>query len=172
MPDTLAGRDPTFPLDDLSSMDMAAVVEHYRTRFGADHLVVVPFELLRSDPSAFLDAIEAFLGFELDRDRLDMAPSNPSTVPSLLPVLRLWNRLIRRSRFNASPPLGFLGGHLWGRKLLQGRISTLARRFGLAGRRPTLPEDFAIRLRSHVTAPNQALQARVSADLSELGYWL
>lgn len=63
----------------------------YRAAFGADRVILLPWELLRDDPAAFAGAIEARLG-------LDPGPPLPGRRynPSLSPVeLRWYPRLTR-----------------------------------------------------------------------------
>lgn len=66
------------------------LVAGYRDSFGADRVIVLPYELLRADPAAFTSAIEARLG-------LSGFPPDPEPVnASLSPVeLRWYPRLSR-----------------------------------------------------------------------------
>ena len=98
-----------------------------------------------------------------------MAPMNLSMAPVLLPVLRMWNRLVLKSRFNARPPLGWIPGHLWGRKILQGPASRAARRLRITGTL-SLAEDELDRLRPRLRVMNAELQQYIEADLADLGY--
>ena len=164
----LADKDPACPMD-LEFFDVARVVDHYKLRFGDENVVVVPFELLRSDPERFLDHLDRFLGTPIARESLDLQPINLSTVPILLPVLRVWNRIFRRSRFNEKPPLGWMPGHLMGRKVLQGSASNVARRIGIKGTLK-LADDYLDDLRPRLRDYNRDLQKHVSVDLASLGY--
>lgn len=62
--------------------DYDAVVTGYRAAFGADRVIVLPYELLRDDAAAFFGAIAARLG--LDRSALPADVANPSLSPAAL----------------------------------------------------------------------------------------
>ena len=162
------GKDPSYQMD-LDMLDMADTIGVFERHFGADHVVVVPFELLRSDPASFLDHVERFLDTTLARENLDMAPVNPSTIPALLPALRMWNRLFRKSRFNPKPLVRWMRGHHRGRQILQGPASRLARRVGIRGTL-VLDDDRLEQLRPRLGMMNAELQQYVAADLKALGY--
>lgn len=76
-----------------------AVIAMYARAFGDEKVIVMPYELLRDDPSAFTRAIEDRLGlahFEGPRDRVNTA---------LSPVELLWYP--RLTRFVRRLPIGF-----------------------------------------------------------------
>lgn len=56
--------DGRIPLFDASFFEYDAVVSRYVRRFGSDNVLVLPFELLKSDLSAFLAHIGNFIGLD------------------------------------------------------------------------------------------------------------
>ena len=81
-----------------------ALVSVYVELFRNENVLVMPYELLRGHPEQFLFKLAEFLGTKV------VGPVHPSIVnPSLsgtrLELLRRWNRITRRSRFNPRPIL-------------------------------------------------------------------
>jgi hypothetical protein len=54
--------DRPFPHADLPVLDWSRYVDLYERLFGADNVLVLPYELLKADNRAFLDRIYAFIG--------------------------------------------------------------------------------------------------------------
>ncbi|HEV2814494.1 MAG TPA: hypothetical protein VGW10_14660 [Solirubrobacteraceae bacterium] len=69
------------------ALDYDAVVALYEEAFGRERVIVLPFELLREDPAAFVGALEARLGL-----RPGTAPPLEVRNPSLTPAGRVWQR--------------------------------------------------------------------------------
>ena len=69
------------------ALDYDAVVALYEETFGRDRVIVLPFELLRDDPAAFVGALDERLG-------LDPRAAPPPEVrnPSLSPGGLVWQR--------------------------------------------------------------------------------
>ncbi|RMH18050.1 MAG: sulfotransferase [Acidobacteria bacterium] len=59
---------------DVGDFDLEAYVDGYLERFGGDRVLVLPYELLRREPRAFLERLYAFLGVE---------PYVPSSFPEV-----------------------------------------------------------------------------------------
>jgi hypothetical protein len=59
--------------------DFGAAIDAYAAAFGADRLLVLPFERLRDDPPAFLGAIEEWLAIGALRFPPDPVHRSPST---------------------------------------------------------------------------------------------
>lgn len=74
--------------------DYDRLIGDYRAAFGRDHVIVLPYELLRDDPGAFTRAIETRLGVS------HFAPAPEAVNLSLSPIELLWyprlSRLIER----------------------------------------------------------------------------
>jgi hypothetical protein len=95
-------------------------------------VLVLPYELLRTDPRTYLEAVAKALRTRLTR------PSNPTVAnPSLsgwqLGFLRAWNRAARVSRFNPSPLVAVPGAQRM-RRVMQARSRG-------GGNETRLPED-------------------------------
>lgn len=84
--------------------DLLAIYELYRDLFGADRVVVLPYENLQIDPAGFLDELCARLDLDLaadDRSRaLRSGARNQSLSPTGTLVLRLLNRLVSTTPFH------------------------------------------------------------------------
>lgn len=74
-------------------LDYDHVVSLYHQHFGADRLLILPFELLREDPAAFVAELEGWLG-------LDHFPPHPARInPAISPHELYWfPRLARAAR--------------------------------------------------------------------------
>ncbi|HEY5721465.1 MAG TPA: hypothetical protein VIT45_03995 [Allosphingosinicella sp.] len=118
--DLAAANDDPFHFDRL--------IEDYEAAFGADRLIVLPYELLRDRPRDFLGEIERRLGI----GRLDGAAGRirPTPEPDRI---ALYRRLTARMR---SVPLpGRIKGPLlrqWVKAMRAGRLGPLARLAGPA----------------------------------------
>ncbi len=101
---------------DPAHLEYDRLVAAYRSSFGTDRVLVLPYEWLGSDSEAFLRKIAAFAGSSLSADR-GAGTRNPSLTTWGIAVLRCWNRLCRESRFNR--PRLRLGGGSKVRRLAQ-----------------------------------------------------
>jgi hypothetical protein len=84
------------------------LVELYLDLFGG-RVLVLPYELLRRDPRAFLEGLAHRLGTVVS-EGVDPSLLNPSLSGWRLTTVRLWNRAFRRSRFDPNPILPLRGG--------------------------------------------------------------
>ena len=48
----------------IAQLHMGALLKTYQALSGSGRIIVLPFELLRSDPSTFIDSMSAFLGVD------------------------------------------------------------------------------------------------------------
>ena len=86
--------------DTLHYYDFDGLIRLYREAFGAEHLIILPYELLRDDQNKFLAVLEAELGLvhvEIKLERLN---------PSLSPEELYWYPLISRAVSAAAARLG------------------------------------------------------------------
>jgi hypothetical protein len=75
-------------------IDYLRLIRIYHTAFGADNVLILPFELLKENQSVFLNYLWDFLSVErLDPSRLSEERPNPSFSPFALQVMRLSNYL-------------------------------------------------------------------------------
>lgn len=147
------------------------VIDHVRTRFGADRLLVLPYERLRRDPEGFQ---RAFLAHAGDADG-GPAPAerrvNSGRSPMRLALERRINPFTVRDDSNAYSPLAVraLAGPL--RRLAAG-VAALAP--------PALDRGIERRIRGRIAeacagrfeASNRATAALTGLDLGALGYAL
>jgi hypothetical protein len=71
------------------ALDYDGVVALYEHAFGRDRVIVLPFELLRDDPAAFVGELEARLGLEPGA-----APLPEIRNPGLSPAGLVWQRRV------------------------------------------------------------------------------
>lgn len=127
--------------------------------FGG-RLLVLPYELLRVDPTSFVAELQRFAGAERDssippRERDNVSPSDRA-----LTVLRLWNRSVRATPHNPSPSIRLPGA----------RAATTALRRGLE-RLDGEHRSFALPLPHGVLAAGvRAVTPYCPVDLAEFGY--
>jgi hypothetical protein len=136
------------PMDAFEYWDYDNVVRLYADAFGEENVIVLPFELLRDDPNAFLSALEDRL--EVAHHEIEPGRRNPSLSPAELhwyPVIsqsvaRLSSRLPRR-----------LGGRLQGSylsSLLRNRFSPLVKALhAFMPRRVIVGDDFPTEVLRH-----------------------
>ncbi|MDQ3918109.1 MAG: hypothetical protein M3348_06490, partial [Acidobacteriota bacterium] len=87
-------------VDDDHYWDFDYLLRLYGAAFGAENLIVLPYELLRDDQERFLATLEARLG--VGRARIEIGRLNPSLSPEEL----YWYPLISRAVSAASSRLG------------------------------------------------------------------
>ena len=98
------------------------LIGRYRTAFGRDKVIVLPFELLRDDPQRFLGEIERRLG--LDRFAFVSPPANVSASPAELAWYPAMTRAVRRTPFARGRI-----ARLYGRLLYRRHLAPMARLF-------------------------------------------
>ena len=144
------------------------LVGRYVELFGRDDVAVMPYELLRRDPSRFLADVVAFCGADgvegdpLARRGVNSGLSGPGTR-----VLRAWNRAFVASTLNPTPRFGARSG--------AGRASTLLARVDPLLRLVPLPdrdEQTIAPLLPAFAESNARLQEVCGYGLAELGYAL
>jgi hypothetical protein len=76
------------------------LIEHYHRRFGAEHVLVLPFELFQRDGLDFVSRIVRFAGAEAHTDALRALPfsvrENPANPPLFVAAKRNLNRALRQ----------------------------------------------------------------------------
>ncbi|MBC03156.1 MAG: hypothetical protein CMJ34_07615 [Phycisphaerae bacterium] len=159
--------DHRLPVPDARFLEFHRFVAFLDDLFGSDDVLVLPFELLRADPSAYLERIESFSGIAFPPP----ADNRPVyAAPSFLEVavLRRVNLLTTRSSLHRAPPLPHLepAGRRFARMI--GRTATAsgeARRRGRARKAITRSLE-AIDFRTS----NRLLAERMGIDLEGLGW--
>jgi sulfotransferase family protein len=83
------------------------LIGHYRSLFGADNVLVLPFEQLARDGRGFVERIAEFAGRPISADVLDRLPyttrSNPSPSAMTIAGLRRVNRFTPRTELDPAP---------------------------------------------------------------------
>lgn len=86
---------------DVGRFEYHRLVARYRELF--DQVKVIPYERMRDQPDAVVAEIAELCGARL-REAPNLSRWNPSLSRSLIHLLRVNNRLFRRSPFNPHPP--------------------------------------------------------------------
>jgi hypothetical protein len=124
-----ADRIPGF---DFRFYEYHHLLRHYRERFGAESVLVLPFDSFVRDPAAFVKAIGRFAGSPLGDGLIESLPFGSKlkrTPPAVVIEATRWgNRVARRSQYNPAPLVDspWLSGHL--RKLARRRVRALVPR--------------------------------------------
>lgn len=161
--------DHRLPVPDLGFARFDRYVDHLDGLFGRDRVLVLPYELLRRSPEAYLDRISNFSDIPLP------APSPGPAVyasPSTLEcgVLRRINLLATRSSLNRGAPFPRL--ERAGRRLASA-IGRFATRGGEARRLHRLHATVESLLDlPAIGESNRRLAARMEQPLAEFGYLL
>jgi hypothetical protein len=120
--------DPESGVDAADDLDYDATIALYRETFGAEHVLVLPYELLRDDPLAFVATLEDRLGIE----RSGIAPPRVNTALSEAELY--WYPRLTRVAQRATTPFGARGAHAFdfyrariGRHRLGRGVALLAR---------------------------------------------
>lgn len=113
------------PERDDHAFDYDYLIGLYVEAFGAENVIVLPYELLRDDEPRFLATLEARLGVR--HVEVEIGQVNPSLTPEEL----YWYPRMSRAVYAAagrlpSPVRSRLLG-AYGRRVFQGRLGTLAR---------------------------------------------
>ena len=95
------------PQFDFRHFEYHHLIRYYRSLFGADRVLVLPYEQLVGDPRAFVARIGDFAGRPLAAPLLDRLPYgrnlNPSPSALTVAALRRLNRFAPRNELNPAP---------------------------------------------------------------------
>lgn len=150
-------------------------IAHLQACLG-DRLLVVTTEELSADPQAVVDDVAEFVG--LGRGTVDVeavqAHRGHATVPRMLPVQLLKNRLLRSHaravyRDHVAPRFGALGGGPWQITRALGKLHRLANPLVKRRPPPMRPETRA-HLDRYFRVENAGLAERIGKDLDALWY--
>jgi hypothetical protein len=154
------------PLFDFRHFEYHHLIRRYQKLFGADAVLVLPFEQFRDDPRTFVAEIGRFAGRPLPDDVLDSLPygelEQPSLSPSEYVMLRQLNRLVR-SEVNPVP-LVDLDRHSGLKNFVQHRAVGTAVPSALVRR----SEQSLRRELTEVAAGRYAESNRITAELTGL----
>ena len=118
--------------------DFDAAIEAYGARFGAERLLVLPYELLRDRPNDFLGAIEARLA--IPPLRMPQVRVRPTPPDARLAAYRRMNRWVSAVAAPAGVRRRYVAALRAGR--LDGAASAIERMSGASGREPAVPPRF------------------------------
>jgi hypothetical protein len=85
------------------------LIGYYQDLFGATNVLVLPYELLRTQPDTFLERIGEFVGVPATPSGLDWRNVAPSALA--LSLKRHANRYLVLHKLNPAPPFAFRGSH-------------------------------------------------------------
>jgi len=162
------GLEPGYFGFDPGSLDFGRMAQAYADRFGHDHVLVLPQELLRADREQFLALLYNFAGVQTDglSNQPERAAAHGVSPPaSGLGLIRLSN-IIRHTPITPGSfgPFKAVGNALSaaGYRWTLGKASADAR----------LGHDIAQQIDFDFGPSNTALQKYCPVDLGELGYAL
>lgn len=146
------------------------LVGAYHDRFGADRVLVLPYEMLAVDRLGYIDRVRSFTSaplVEAGRERVrELPPVNVSMSGSPTTLKRLANLVLIRTWLNPAAPVDAAGLNYVAGRVLQ-RID---RR--VAPRRSSSPVPDIVRraLAGRYVTSNRALGQLIGMDLSRYGY--
>lgn len=116
--DYLFGNDGDISKLNLVDMDWAEYALLYQRLFGIENVLVLPYELLTKDPSAFYSKIEGFLGLSPLGREISSVRENPSVSSNIyrgwridgFPLIRRFPWLRIRAHRYLSPPIARFPG--------------------------------------------------------------
>lgn len=161
-------RQPEF---DFRSFAYAQCIAYYRQLFGADNVLVLPYEALRSEPQRIAREIAQFCGQDPSRIPHDIfgAPANEG-MPILMQALRRpLNALFNRNQLSPQAPIRFPPFDRYYRKLRP--LFALGRLIDGPLRR-RLERRIEQAVGDRYAESNQQLQRMTRYDLRRLGYSL
>jgi hypothetical protein len=125
-------------LFDFRHFEYDLLIGYYRSLFGAEHVLVLPFEQLARDGRAFVEQIAAFAGRLIPPDVLDRLPyttrSNPSPSALTIAGLRRVNRFTPRTELDPAPVAEWQSAKRLAQKLKQTDLLNRRATRGLAER--------------------------------------
>jgi hypothetical protein len=98
------------PLFDFAHFEYDHLIRYYRSLYGEDNVLALPYEQLARDGRAFVSVIARFAGRDVSEETLDRLPyahrTNQAPPAIAAAVTRPLNRLGPRSEVNPTPLLG------------------------------------------------------------------
>ncbi len=100
---------PRVPLFRFDFLEYHRLIGYYQGLFGAENVLVLPYELLQTQPRTFLERIGGFAGVPATRAELSRVHPSPSSL--VLSLKRHANRWIVRNSLNPAAPFAFSGSN-------------------------------------------------------------
>ena len=104
---TSPSEDSRVPLFDFRFFEYHRLIGYYQNLFGAENVLVLPYELLRAKPQTFLEHIGTFADTLVAPSRFNPTRASPSAL--ILSFKRRANRWIVRDDLNPAPPFEVKG---------------------------------------------------------------
>ena len=164
------GREPTgfAPICRLDHFEYDLLVADYVERLGSDRVLVLPYEVLKQDPDAFVKRVCDFAEVEFDPAQAQWPQANKGYGAATLAVLRWMNHWACR------PPLFQRDGRVSLAVRAKFKIARILNRALPAsahlGPEARLREWIAARVGDYFQPSNRRLQAYCADDLAGLGY--
>ena len=167
MRDRYDGRVPGFSF---ANIDFLPLVRHYRQRWGAERVTVLPYELFAAEPRRFLAYVESKIGRTIDVPASEFEVKvNSNRRPGAAHALRWLNRFRRCSSVNDYSPLATPSA----RRVAEAAFQLLSRLFSDAGSRrlmTRLTAQVDARIGDRYRQSNAELSEICGMDLSQYGY--
>ena len=141
----------------------------YQQLFGLDRVLVLPFEMLRADPKAFLSRIGEFSGTRCDEPTAEERKLNVSPSASWLGLQRRCNPFVFSDDLNGYSIFAVPGAKQRLKRLIRKGPRVLPRRLDARMER-RLREQVATAVRDRYEESNLATQALTDLNLEEYGY--
>jgi hypothetical protein len=156
------GKRPGFTLDTLRYVD---AVSYYQELFGRVNTLVLPYELLKTDPDDFAKRIGNLVSVSVEKGAVDSTVIyNERTRDSLALRFPFVNLFSHRSSVNSHSPLySSAGARL---------VSAIDRLLGAIGASPVekFEREIEAAVQDRYEAGNRELSERIGIDLAQFGY--
>lgn len=162
-----------YPRFDLAVFRYDRLVELYRSVFGADRVLVLPFERFVESPVDYLAEICAFAGIDPSRETLEALPVDERVHggihPALLGLRRRLNPLAVKDTLNPWVLVPHPRARLWYLRAFGRLDRVLPRRLGRRAER-RLRERIEDRVGTYYDASNRRTSELIGVDLERYGY--
>lgn len=148
------------------------LIEAYRSRFGADKVLVLLYEEFRAQPAEYLRRLGSFAGVNADLGHLNATTAqvvNPAPSPSVLGLLRWANLLFSANPLNPSPIMPSRVASVFGTVIVRGldRLPIRTDSSRLVRRENAV---VAHRIEGAFEESNARLSKSLAVDLESYGY--
>jgi hypothetical protein len=146
------------------------LVAYYQSKFGADRILVLPFEMLKKDGRSYVRQISEFAGAKTDLDKIDF-----SVVKEAIPVNAIGARRVANSLLSNDPDNPFsrlMPASVYWRATRPAvrMLDVVARRFDGSAAKKRLEVRIDRVLGDFYAASNRRLTDVTGLDLASYGY--
>jgi hypothetical protein len=163
------GRIPLFSKDHFRYHNLLKL---YQKLFGKSQVLVLPYEMFKRNPEAFIETLSKFSGANIPLDLPYARYENRGTGRLVLNLTRLLNLFLVKDSINAYSPLSPFAPR-YGRRIIRGLKATLNIIVPEAMDRMFVQRQFALvaKLTSGYYEDSNAITSRcIGIDLAEYGY--